>query len=146
MADNYIEKQQEAYEARKAAWKLAIKKGKKATTHQAKVKQTTETVTDTVTLKRRVFITGGAEGIGKSIVSMFCQKGDSVAFCDHNELAGQATAKETGATFYHVNVSDKEALEKCFLHLLAEWKDIDIVINNVGISTFTSITETSVDT
>ena len=80
MADNYIEKQQEAYEARKAAWKLAIKKGKKATTHQAKVKQTTETVTDTVTLKRRVFITGGAEGIGKSIVSMFCQKGDSVHF------------------------------------------------------------------
>lgn len=145
MADNYIEKQQEAYEARKAAWKLAIKNGKKTTTHQAKAKQTTETVSDTLTQKRRVFVTGGAEGIGKSIVSMFCQEGDLVAFCDNNELAGQASAKETGATFYQVNVSDKEALEKCFLHFLAAWKDIDIVINNVGISTFSSITETSVE-
>ena len=32
MADNYIEKQQELYEARKAAWKQAQKYGKKKST------------------------------------------------------------------------------------------------------------------
>ena len=32
MADNYIERQQEQYEARKAAWKQAQKYGKKKTT------------------------------------------------------------------------------------------------------------------
>ena len=31
MADNYIERQQEQYEARKAAWKQAQKYGKKKT-------------------------------------------------------------------------------------------------------------------
>ena len=145
MADNYIEKQQEAYEARKAAWKQAIKIGKKKGAPQAKVKPPTETVPESITHKRRVFITGGAEGIGKSIVSMFCRKGDLVSFCDNNEQAGQATAKETGAIFYPVDVSDKEALEQCFRHLLDEWKEVDIVINNVGVSTFSSITETSVE-
>ena len=34
MADNYIERQQEQYEARKAAWKQAQKYGKKKTVKQ----------------------------------------------------------------------------------------------------------------
>ena len=40
MADNYIERQQEQYEARKAAWKQAQKYGKKktGTTHQVKIR------------------------------------------------------------------------------------------------------------
>ena len=38
MADNYIERQQEQYEARKAVWKQAQKYGKKktGTTHQVR--------------------------------------------------------------------------------------------------------------
>ena len=38
MADNYLERQREQYEARKAAWKQAQKYGKKksATTHTVK--------------------------------------------------------------------------------------------------------------
>lgn len=35
MADNYIERQQEQYEARKAAWKQAQKYGKKKTGNNA---------------------------------------------------------------------------------------------------------------
>lgn len=38
MADNYIERQQEQYEARKAAWKQAQKYGKKKTTTSSQVK------------------------------------------------------------------------------------------------------------
>ena len=43
MADNYIERQQEQYEARKAAWKQAQKYGKKktGTTHQVRTGQDT---------------------------------------------------------------------------------------------------------
>ncbi len=36
MADNYIEKQYEQYEARKAAWKKACKYGKKGTATPSK--------------------------------------------------------------------------------------------------------------
>lgn len=147
MADNYIERQQELYEARKAAWKQAQKYGKKksATTHTVKSEQATETKSKAENPQRRVFVTGGAEGIGKAIVEAFCQVGNHVAFCDINEVAGQQTAKETGAIFYQVDASDKDALENCMQQILKNWGDIDIIINNVGISRFSPITETSVE-
>lgn len=134
MADNYLEKQREQYEARKAAWLKAQKLGKKKSLTSGREGTSW-----------RVFVTGGAEGIGKAIVNAFCQAGCRVAFCDINEAAGLLTAKESGASFRTVDVSDKDALENYMQSLLAEWKDIDIIINNVGISQFSPITETSVE-
>ena len=147
MADNYIEKQQELYEARKAAWKQAQKYGKKKSTtvHPVKSASCTPMASKPETSSKRVFITGGAEGIGKAIVEAFCLSGDQVAFCDINETAGQETAKATGSIFHKVDVSDKDALESCIQRILSEWNDIDIIVNNVGISQFSSITETSVE-
>ena len=147
MADNYIERQQEQYEARKAAWKQARKYGKKrpATVRPAESKPHTSTVSKPEDSKRRVFITGGAEGIGKAIVEAFCRAGNQVAFCDINETSGQETARTIGAIFHRVDVSDKNALESCMQAILTEWNDIDIIVNNVGISEFSSITETSVE-
>ena len=147
MADNYIERQQEQYEARKAAWKQAQKYGKKKSTtvHPVKSASCTPMASKPETSSKRVFITGGAEGIGKAIVEAFCLSGDQVAFCDINEIAGQETAKATGSIFHKVDVSDKDALESCMQRILSEWNDIDIIINNVGISQFSSITETSVE-
>ena len=147
MADNYIEKQQELYEARKAAWKQAQKYGKKKSTtvHPAESALCTPMTSKSSPSKRRIFVTGGAEGIGKAIVEAFCLSGDQVAFCDINEIAGQETAKATGSIFHKVDVSDKDALESCMQRILSEWNDIDIIINNVGISQFSSITETSVE-
>ena len=88
MADNYIERQQEQYEARKAAWKQAQKYGKKKLTavRPAESKSHTSTVSKPEDSKRRVFITGGAEGIGKAIVEAFRLAGNQVAFCDINEI------------------------------------------------------------
>ena len=129
MADNYIEKQQELYEARKAAWKQAQKYGKKKSTtvHPVKSASCTPMASKPETSSKIVFITGGAEG------------------CDINETAGQETAKATGSIFHKVDVSDKDALESCIQRILSEWNDIDIIVNNVGISQFSSITETSVE-
>ena len=61
MADNYIERQQEQYEARKAAWKQAQKYGKKktGTTHQVRTGQADKIPSDANRRKRRVFVTGG---------------------------------------------------------------------------------------
>lgn len=95
--------------------------------------------------KKRAFVTGGAEGIGRAIVEAFCRAGYRVAFCDRNETAGQQTAKDTGAVFYRADVSDKEALEHCMQRIFLVWGDIDILINNAGISEFSPITETSVE-
>lgn len=55
MADNYIERQQEQYEARKAAWKQAQKYGKKKLTavRPAESKSHTSTVFKTGRLKKK---------------------------------------------------------------------------------------------
>lgn len=141
MADNYIEKQREQYEARKAAWERAKKYGRPVT-GTARQNKPAPSATEQ---KKRVFVTGGAEGIGRAIVEAFCRAGYRVAFCDRNETAGQQTAKDTGAVFYRADVSDKEALEHCMQRIFLVWGDIDILINNAGISEFSPITETSVE-
>ena len=62
MADNYIERQFEQYQAKKAAWQKPLKHTSKKTN------------------SKRVFITGGANGIGKAIVKakMNCNSGKAV--------------------------------------------------------------------
>ena len=127
MADNYIERQFEQYQAKKAAWQKPLKHTSKKTN------------------SKRVFITGGANGIGKAIVKAFRQKNYPVAFCDKDETSGLQTAKETGAAFYLVDIQNKEALENCMLKIIKRWGDIDILINNAGVSLFSDLTETSVE-
>ena len=74
MADNYLENKYAEYQARK--------------TSGTRTGHTTKTLHKT----RRVFITGGAEGIGKAIVRAFRGAGHRVAFCDKNETLGKETA------------------------------------------------------
>lgn len=51
----------------------------------------------------------------------FCNSQYQVAFCDKNEDLGIQTAKETGAIFYHADVSNKESLENCMHELFEKW-------------------------
>ena len=49
-------------------------------------------------MDRRIFITGGAHGIGQAIVEAFCREGYRVAFCDTDEQRGRSLAETTGAS------------------------------------------------
>ncbi|MGL5937657.1 MAG: SDR family NAD(P)-dependent oxidoreductase [Phocaeicola sp.] len=130
MADNYIEKQYDNYAARKAAWeKGGVQKSKPEPPKQ----------------KKRLFLTGGAEGIGRAILQSFCQEGYKVAFCDINEKAGRLAALQTGATFYKVDVTCVDELEAVMKQLFEAWGDIDVIVNNVGVSGFVSLAESTVD-
>lgn len=94
---------------------------------------------------RRVFVTGAGHGIGRAIVEAFVAAGDRVAFCDIDSARGEEVAAQTGARFFPLDVCDKEALEGAMQALLTEWGDLDVVVNNVGIGGFESITETTVE-
>ena len=48
-------------------------------------------------MNKRVFITGGANGIGKALVLAFAADSHQIAFCDTDENAGRELEKQTGA-------------------------------------------------
>ncbi len=92
---------------------------------------------------KRVFVTGGSQGIGRGIVEAFVSVGAKVAFCDINEPDSSFLSSEN-SLFYKVDVTDENALTGVMKKLFTDWGDIDILINNVGISEFSPLTETPV--
>ena len=85
-------------------------------------------------LKDKVtLITGGAAGIGKATATRFAEEGAIVVICDLNEEAGQATAAELGATFYRVNVADREDVQAWINDVVEKFGRIDVIVNNAGV-------------
>lgn len=79
------------------------------------------------------------------MVETFAASGCRVAFCDIDERLSAEVARLTGAHYAIVDVTDKDALERFMASLIERWGDIDVIVNNVGISTFRSITDVSVE-
>lgn len=94
---------------------------------------------------RRVFITGGAHGIGKAIVEAFANEGNRVAFCDIDIEKGNNVAHDTGAWFIGTDVRSVDEIEACMAQVLEDWGDIDIIVNNVGKGVFKPLVELSVE-
>ena len=96
---------------------------------------------------KRVFVTGGAKGIGAAIVTAFCNVGARVAFCDTDEKAALRLCDllPTFVQFFQTDASDPEALQKVFNKLINMWGDVDVIVNNVGISEFTPLVDTSIE-
>ena len=93
----------------------------------------------------RIFITGGAHEIGKSIVEAFASRGDKVAFCDIDAALGEQVAAQTGTAFYKVNVTDAAQFETAMQQVFDVCGDIDVLVNNVDIGMFKPLTEVSVE-
>jgi NAD(P)-dependent dehydrogenase (short-subunit alcohol dehydrogenase family) len=92
------------------------------------------------------FVTGGANGIGRAIVEAFHGAGARVAFCDIDREGGEKLAAGLeGAMFREVDVRDSGALVGFMDDVYTAWGDIDIIVNNVGVSTFSPLAETTVE-
>ena len=96
---------------------------------------------------RKVFVTGGALGIGRAIVTAFAQAGAEVAFCDIDEAAGVALCKNFPdlLRFYPLDVTDGEGLREVINEVINRYGDLDILINNVGIGQFQPLTTATVE-
>ena len=135
MADNYLERKMEDYRSGKGATSKVKRVSSGAKPGEISVKFP----------PRRVFVTGGASGIGRAIVEAFRKADCRVAFCDIDSKAGAATAQATGAQFHPVDVRDVDALEACMARLLDAWGDIDVIVNNVGVGNFVPLIESTID-
>lgn len=87
---------------------------------------------------KRVFITGGATGIGAAMVEAFAQQGAVVGHIDLAEAAadelGRALAEQglTNPWFRQVDVSDVTALQGAIRDFAAAAGGLDVLVNNVA--------------
>ena len=82
-------------------------------------------------------ITGGAKGIGKETAKKFLQEGAKVVICDFDEVAGLATVDELGKnrlSFFKVDVTNTDDIEKMVKFTIDTYGRIDILVNNAGIT------------
>jgi len=82
-----------------------------------------------------VLVTGGAAGIGKATAERFAEEGAKVVICDVNETVGQETVKllGDGASFYKVNVANREEVQKWVDDVVAKYGRVDVIVSNAGI-------------
>lgn len=81
---------------------------------------------------KRVFISGGASGIGEGFVEAFAAQGAKVAFCDIAKEAGEAVAARLGATFFACDLTDLGAVQAMMAQVEEALGGIDVVVNNAA--------------
>jgi sorbose reductase len=90
---------------------------------------------------KKGFITGGAQGIGKTIAHAYADFGADVAIVDMNFQKAQETASElakaTGRKVlaYPCNVADPVSVGKMIANYEKDFSTIDFAVNNAGIFT-----------
>ncbi|MDH3349784.1 MAG: SDR family oxidoreductase [Desulfobulbaceae bacterium] len=90
------------------------------------------------TWNKVVIVTGGAQGIGKGIVSHLLEKGARVVIADHDEEAGKECVGEFGyedrLLFLPTDVGDEESVKECITRTITRFKRIDGLVNNAAIA------------
>ncbi len=82
---------------------------------------------------KSVFITGGASGIGASMVTHFAGQGARVGFVDIDDAAAHALIAATGGdlTYHYCDLREIEALQSA-IAAFAGSGHIDVLVNNAG--------------
>ncbi|QGG79517.1 SDR family oxidoreductase [Litorivicinus lipolyticus] len=83
-------------------------------------------------------ITGAASanGLGKASARLFAEHGATVAILDLDLTAAQGAAADLGPGHIGLacDVTDRDACQRAVDQLLAQWGQIDVLINNAGIT------------
>ncbi|MGA2047397.1 MAG: SDR family oxidoreductase [Terracidiphilus sp.] len=88
--------------------------------------------------ERVVLITGGATGIGESMVAHFARQGSRVAFLDIQDAAAAQLVEALTADgcpkphYSHCDLTDIAALKNGVEEVTAKWGTIDVLVNNAA--------------
>ncbi|HET6169887.1 MAG TPA: SDR family NAD(P)-dependent oxidoreductase [Terracidiphilus sp.] len=87
---------------------------------------------------RGVLVTGGATGIGESLVTHFARQGSHVAFLDIQEEPGRQLVESLrvegcpAPLYLHCDLTDIEALQTAVKHALDALGGVDVLVNNAA--------------
>lgn len=83
-----------------------------------------------------IFVTGATAGFGQSITRRFIANGHKVIATGRRNDRLQTLKEELGDNLYtlQLDVRNRAAIEQAFASLPAEWRDIDVLVNNAGLA------------
>jgi len=98
---------------------------------------------------KNVLITGGSRGIGKATALAFAKKGARVGInYKSNTKEAQKTLKELsdeGHQLFQQDISEKEGPETLIKAFVSHYGQLDVLVNNAGISIFHKLDEVDFD-
>jgi NAD(P)-dependent dehydrogenase (short-subunit alcohol dehydrogenase family) len=90
---------------------------------------------------KRIIITGAVSNIGKEAAKSFVEEGAKVVIGDINEKIGQDTAREIGAHFIKVDVTQEESVSAFVESAVNELGGLDVLVQNAGLQRIGKVTE-----
>ena len=87
-----------------------------------------------------VFVTGASSGIGEATAQAFAGLGARILMCarraERLEKLAQALESEhkAAAHYFRLDVRDQAAVDRAIAGLPSEWRAIDVLVNNAGLS------------
>jgi 3-hydroxy acid dehydrogenase / malonic semialdehyde reductase len=91
-------------------------------------------------MKKTILITGATSGFGKAIATRFAKDGDDLILTGRREAllielsAKLRTEYKVEVLSFCFDVRVKEEVELAISSLPDEWKDIDVLVNNAGLT------------
>lgn len=83
---------------------------------------------------KRIMVTGGASGMGQSLVEALSDSGAKVVSLDLNADAGESIAAAVGAHFIACNVADEKSVQQAVKLAVEKLGGLDILIHAAGIA------------
>ncbi len=99
------------------------------------------------TKRQTWFITGGSQGIAFELVKQLLAEGHNVAVTGRNLQTVKNAIDTTSPQFLplQVDVADEASVSKAVTQTIAQFKSIDVLVNNAGYGLIGGIEETSAD-
>ena len=91
-------------------------------------------------LKNKIaIVTGASQGIGKSISEIFSKAGAHVVCLARNadklkEIVSEISKNGNSASYISCDISDSNLVENAFKSVVKDYKQIDVLVNNAGIT------------